>query len=135
MVELYNSALALKQFNGFSVVSTPVEHNEESLAYKITDAEGTSVVYSGDTDYSDGLVELAKDADILICESSLPDGLKVDGHLTPSLAGTIASRAHVKKLVLTHFYPECDTYDMIGQCRTTYAGPLVLAEDLMRIDV
>ncbi len=24
---------------------------------------------------------------------------------------------------------------MIGQCRTTYAGPLVLAEDLMKIDV
>jgi ribonuclease BN (tRNA processing enzyme) len=135
MVDLDNSALALKQFNGFSVASTPVEHNEESLAYKIIDADGKSVVYSGDTDYSDGLIELAENADILICESSLPDGLKVDGHLTPSLAGTIASRAHVKKLVLNHFYPECDTYDMIGQCRTTYAGPLVLAEDLMRIDV
>ena len=135
MVELDNSAPDLKRFDSFSVASTPVEHNEESLAYKIIDADGKSVVYSGDTDYSDGLIELAENADILICESSLPDDLKVDGHLTPSLAGMIASRANVKKLVLTHFYPECDTYDMIGQCRRTYTGPLVLAEDLMKIDV
>jgi ribonuclease BN (tRNA processing enzyme) len=72
---------------------------------------------------------------LLICESALPDALKVPGHLTPSLAGKIAAEARVGKLVLTHFYPECDYEDMAGQCRRTYGGPLVLAEDLMEIDV
>ena len=57
------------------------------------------------------------------------------GHLTPSLAGEIASAARVKKLVLTHFYPECDRADISDQCRKTYSGPLILAEDLMRINV
>jgi ribonuclease BN (tRNA processing enzyme) len=93
------------------------------------------VVYSGDTDYSDNLVYLAKDSDLLICESALPDQLKVDGHLTPSLAGKIATRANVKKLVLTHFYPECDQADIEKECRKTYSGPLVLAEDLLKIEL
>jgi ribonuclease BN (tRNA processing enzyme) len=65
----------------------------------------------------------------------MPDALKVPGHLTPSLAGDLAGRAHVKKLVLTHLYPECDQIDIAAQCRRTYPGPLVIAEDLMRIKV
>ncbi|MDY6953524.1 MAG: MBL fold metallo-hydrolase, partial [Thermodesulfobacteriota bacterium] len=94
---------------------------------------GCSVVYSGDTDLCENLVTLAKDADLLVCESALPDEMKVPGHLTPSLAGHIATRAGVKRLVLTHFYPECDTVDVFAQCRKTYQGDLVLAEDLMEI--
>jgi len=47
----------------------------------------------------------------------------------------IATRASVGKLVLTHFYPECDNVDMAAQCRKTWSGPLALAEDLMTITV
>jgi ribonuclease BN (tRNA processing enzyme) len=59
--------------------------------------------------------------------------MKIPGHLTPSLAGQIATRAGVKKLVLTHLYPECDAVDVSAQCRKTYQGPLVVAEDLLEI--
>ena len=65
----------------------------------------------------------------------MPDELKIPGHLTPSLAGDMATRAQVKKLVLTHLYPECDRVDLRAQCRKTYQGPLLIAEDLMRIEV
>lgn len=54
---------------------------------------------------------------------------------TASRAGRIASLAGVGKLVLTHFYPECETADTIGQCRKTYDGLLVLAEDLLESSV
>ncbi len=111
----------------------PVEHNEESLAYKITGNNGCSVVYSGDTDFCDNLIEISYDADLLICESSLPDELKVKGHLTPSAAGEIAAKAKVKKLLLTHFYPECDDVDIMALCRKTYTGELIIAEDLMKM--
>lgn len=122
-------------FEGFTVTTLPVEHRPESVAFRVTAADGRSVVYSGDTDFSENLIALAQNADLLVCESALPDQLKADGHLTPSEAGRIASRANVKKLVLTHFYPECDQTDMIAQCRRTYAGPLVLAEDLLTIQL
>jgi ribonuclease BN (tRNA processing enzyme) len=96
---------------------------------------GTSVVYSGDTDFSDNLVALSQNTDLLICEAALPDSLKVKGHLTPSLAGQIASNAQVKQLVLTHFYPECDDVDIEKECRKTYSGPLIIAEDLITIEL
>jgi ribonuclease BN (tRNA processing enzyme) len=122
-------------FDTIRVDSTPVVHRPESLAYRLTGIDGKSVVYSGDTDESDALVTLSKGADLLICEAAKPDELKKVGHLTPSLAGRIGRLAHVGKLVLTHFYPECDTADMIGQCRKTYSGPLMLAEDLMVVAI
>lgn len=134
IVELDNTNHDMRRFDNFKVESIPVEHNPESIAYRITGSDGISVVYSGDTDFSDNLVILSKDADLLICESALPDELKVKGHLTPSLAGEIAKRANVRKLVLTHFYPECDQADVEKECRKTYSGPLVLAEDLIKIE-
>ena len=119
----------------FDVDSLPMEHTDMSLAYRITGPNGKSVVYSGDTDLCDNLVTLAQGVDVLICESALPDEMKVKGHLTPSLAGKIATQAGVKKLVLSHFYPECDAVDVAEQCRKTYHGPLELAEDLIEIQL
>jgi len=135
IVELDNAGYDMRRFDGFKVESSPVDHSDESIAYRITGPGDMSVVYSGDTDFSDNLITVSKDADLLICESALPDELKVKGHLTPSLAGRIATEANVRKLVLTHFYPECESIDMEKQCRKTYGGPLLLAEDLMTIEI
>jgi len=135
IIELNNRGPDTWHFDNFAVASQPVEHIDSSIAYRITSPGGKSVVYSGDTDVSENLVALSKDADLLICESALPDELKVEGHLTPSLAGEIAARANVRKLALTHFYPQCDLVDIEQECRKTYAGPLVLAEDLMKIEI
>ena len=134
-VELDNRSKDSINFRGFAVESAPVDHNPESIAYRITSADGSTVVYSGDTDYSENLIALATGADLLICESAQPDSLRVKGHLTPSLAGEMATRAGVRKLVLTHFYPDCENTDLVAECRQTYGGPLILAEDLMRIEV
>lgn len=135
IVELDNKGPDSWHFDDFRVESRPMEHIDSSIAYRITGPGGKSVVYSGDTDVSENLVVLSKDADLLICESAFPDELKVQGHLTPSLAGETATRANVGQLVLTHFYPQCDLVDIEKQCRKAYAGPLVLAEDLMQIEL
>jgi ribonuclease BN (tRNA processing enzyme) len=123
------------RFKDFTVDSIPVKHNPESIAIRITDTHRASVVYSGDTDYCENIITLAEGANILICESALPDDQKVAGHLTPSLAGDIASRAGVGQLVLTHFYPECDQVDMRKECRKTFSGSLLLAHDLMKLEL
>ncbi len=133
--ELENTSRDLLRFKEFAVESAPVEHNEESLAYRITSSSGSSVVYSGDTDYSENLIDLSQKADVLICESALPDNMRVKGHLTPSVAGEIATKARIGKLILTHFYPECDQVDIEQECRKTYSGPLTIAQDLLRIEI
>ena len=135
IIELNTEGSDSAHFTDFQVTSIPVEHNPESLAYRFSGPQGGSVVYSGDTDYSENLIQLARDADVLICEAALPDDMKVEGHLTPSQAGDIASRARVSKLVLTHFYPECDQTDIVSQCRKSYSGPLILARDLLTIPI
>lgn len=109
------------------------EHKPESRSYRFTDSSGFSCVYTGDTDYCPSLISLAKEADILICECAMPDELKVPGHSTPSVAGTMAAAANVKKLVLTHLYPECDKVDIEAQCRKTFGGEITVAKDLMMV--
>ena len=135
IIELSTAWKDVRRFSGFEVASIPVNHTPLSLSYRITGSSGLSVVYSGDTDFCENLIEISKEADLFICESSLPDALKVKGHLTPSLAGEIARRANVRKLILTHFYPECDQADIEKECRGTYAGPLILSKDLMRMEL
>jgi ribonuclease BN (tRNA processing enzyme) len=94
-----------------------------------------SVAYSGDSDACDALVNVAQEVDLFICESAMPDALKVPGHMTPSLAGRMATRAGAKRLVLTHLYPECDGEDLVKQASGTYKGPVTVAEDLMSFDL
>jgi ribonuclease BN (tRNA processing enzyme) len=121
---------------GFTLRAFPVNHTPQSVAYRVEDpAEGKSIAFSGDTDVCEGLVEAARDADLAVIESSFPDGRKVAGHLTPGEAGEIASRSNARRLLLTHFYPECEGEDMLQQCRKYFAGEILLAEDLLRITV
>jgi ribonuclease BN (tRNA processing enzyme) len=122
-----------KEFATFTILSAPVNHTPHSLGFRIEDGSGKVIVYSGDTGYCEEIVDLARDADLLILESSFPDGQGIEGHLTPSQAGDIATRSGVKRLLLTHFYPECLKSDTETQCRKTYQGELILATDLMSL--
>jgi len=128
--ELVENALLFKTLK---ITSKSVAHNPEIVGYRIQLKNGKSITLSGDTDYCYNIVSLASDTDILILECSFPDEMKVEGHLTPDLAGRIASESHSKKLILTHLYPVCDRYDILGQCRNRFNGEIVIAEDLMRV--
>lgn len=132
LVEIEPGLNSLLEINHISVTWGPVNHNPESLAFRVSDGKH-SLVYSGDTDVSQDLVALARGADVLICESAFPNEQKVPGHLCPSAAGQIARQAQVGKLVLTHVYPACDSVDMIKQCRKSWTGPVEIAEDLLPI--
>ncbi|MBI9077252.1 MAG: MBL fold metallo-hydrolase [Desulfatibacillum sp.] len=132
IVEMDTTGPDMRNFADFTLETRPMDHTDQSVGFRIN-AGGKSFVYSGDTDYCQDLVDLSMNADLLLCECAMPDALKVPGHLTPSRAGDIAARAGVKRLVLTHFYPECDKTDVAAQCRTTWDGPLDLAQDLMEI--
>ena len=111
------------------------KHTQESIAIRMQAPTGRSIVYSGDTDYSEDIVSLSQSADLLILEASFPEGQKVKGHLTPSEAGMIAEKAEVGKLVLTHFYPECLGTDIGAECRKNFTGEIVLASDGLRVIV
>lgn len=121
-------------FGTWHLTVRSVPHTDASLAYRIDSEEG-SIVYSGDTDYSQALIQLAQGVDLLILECAFPEGHKVTGHLTPSLAGEMAAQADAKMLLLTHFYPACRGKDLITPCQKHFSGKILLAEDLMRLPV
>ena len=133
--ELKTGEKGKKEFDNFNIVSAPLNHSPDSIGIRIEDNSGRVLVYSGDTAYCEEIVDLATGADLLILESSFPDGQEIAGHLTPSQAGDIATRSEVKRLLLTHFYPECLRSDRETQCRKTYQGELFLATDLMPLSV
>ena len=124
-----------KNYEHFQMMSQPVMHTPASLAYRITGRSGKSFVYSGDTGFCDEIITLAQGTDLFITECSFPDGEGKEGHLTPSLAGRIATLAEVKKLLLVHFYPEVLESRLGRDCRKTFTGELVLAEDLLHVYV
>jgi ribonuclease BN (tRNA processing enzyme) len=122
-------------FGGMRILSAPMAHLPESVGYRIEWSDGKSLVISGDTDYCENLITLASNTDLLVLECSFPDGKKVDGHLTPSLAGRIARESNCKRLLLTHFYPVCDQHDILTQCKQVYSGEVLLSEDLMKVRI
>ena len=119
---------------GIGVSTTPVAHRPESLAFRL-DTEGLSLVYSGDTGWSDGLAELAQGADWLILEATRPDNDPVEGHLTPSQAGRLAQRAGVKRLLLTHLSLKHGRADPALVARREFDGHVIAASDGLVLDL
>lgn len=68
--------------------------------------EGKKVTVVMDTKLNDNAIKLSADSDLLVCESTYAereaDYASNYKHLTASQAATIAKKAKVKKLVLTH---------------------------------
>jgi len=68
---------------------------------------GRKFVYIADTVLCENAIRIAKDADVLVSESTLEGGMEEKagkiGHMTCCQAAEIAKRANAKKLVLTHF--------------------------------
>lgn len=124
-----------KKFGLQQVTFKKVRHIEMSRGYRFENSVGKSVVLSGDTDYCQGMIELGREADLMILECAMPDGEKIAGHLVPTLAGKLAQEAECKTLCLTHFYPPCDLDVMRKTVSELYKGELVLAHDLMEFDL
>lgn len=133
--ELDVTTTVCRDYPNFSIITRPTDHTPNSLAYRVESQAGKSLVYSGDTGFCEEIVELATGSDLLILESSFPDGEEVEGHLTPSQAGHLASLAGAKRLLLTHFYPECLRTDIAAQCRKIYKGELIVGSDLLHIHI
>jgi ribonuclease BN (tRNA processing enzyme) len=89
---------------GLRVTAFPVVHYDmKAHAFRV---EGDRVLaYSGDSGPCNALGELARDADLLVCEatlqSSVADG-PTRGHLTPEEAEAAAVQGGAKRILLTH---------------------------------
>ncbi|MEM2214372.1 ribonuclease Z [Candidatus Nezhaarchaeota archaeon WYZ-LMO8] len=100
---------------------------------------GLKIVYSGDTALMQEMIEISRDADLLIHEATFDDTLQEmavnELHTTASQAATIAREAGVKKLVLTHISPRYeDPTILLTQAKKIFDNTII-AEDLMNIEL
>jgi ribonuclease BN (tRNA processing enzyme) len=119
---------------GLRVSWAPVEHRPESIAYRLEGDNG-AFVYTGDTEYAESVVELAKGAHTLLIECSFPDDAPVPGHLTPSSVARIAREADVERVVLTHLYPPADALNLTQEVGRGFDGEVLVAEDGLEFGV
>ena len=113
---------------GCSLTWAPSDHRPESIAYRL-DSDRGSFVYTGDTGYTESVVELARGADTVLIDCTFPDTRPFPGHLTPSGVARIASEAGVERVVLTHLSPEAERRDLVSEVAQGYAGEVIVAED------
>jgi ribonuclease BN (tRNA processing enzyme) len=113
--------------------STP--HTEESVAIRVADAEGRSLVYTADTGYSESLAEFAANVDLLILECSFPRDKPVQTHLDFEEALRLATLAKPRTLLLTHLYPSWDGIDLESEAGKLWPGKVVAAYDGLRLEV
>ncbi|MGM8214720.1 MBL fold metallo-hydrolase [Bacillaceae bacterium W0354] len=118
------------QIGPFTFHFLKTKHPKSCYAMRVTDGE-TTMVYTADTSYFDGLVDFARGADLLIAESSFykgMDGSKA-GHMTSEECGKLAQRANVKQLCLTHLPHFGDHNDLAKQAGEQFNGEIQLAKE------
>ncbi len=107
--------------------------NAKDVTYTKT---GKKIVFTGDTAYCASVVEEAKDADLLVHDSTFAEGEKQQAvdtkHSTSSDAGRAAKKAAVKQLLLTHFSAryEKDKSALLGEAKKVFANSLLAKEGL-----
>jgi ribonuclease BN (tRNA processing enzyme) len=115
------------------IFSTP--HTRESLAIRLTDNDGTSLVYTSDTGYSEELATFARGADLLLLECSFWRHKPTPKHLELDEAMQLAQLAQPRKLILTHLYPEWDDVDLESKAGELWPGRTIAAYDGLRVEI
>ncbi len=91
------------EIGGLRVTPFPVVHDERAgpcLGYRF-EAEGKVIAFSGDTEWTDTLIDIGHEADLFICESYTRDK-PVATHMALSSLERRLGRIRPKRLILTH---------------------------------
>jgi phosphoribosyl 1,2-cyclic phosphodiesterase len=125
---------------------TSSEHNHPGVAFSYrAEIEGKVIVYVTDVEHQDEIdkrvVEIAKDADILIHEAQYtPEELEMHkgwGHSSWMQAIEVAKAANVKKLFITHHDPDHDDLfldNIEKECKRHFDN-VELAKDNLEIEL
>lgn len=112
-----------------------VQLDEVSLFKK-----GQRFAFVMDTRLTDNCFELAREADLLVCESTYLESeareARDHGHMTARQAGIVAREAGARRLVLTHFSQRYgSTRPFVEEARGEFEGEIFAVRDGDRVSV
>ena len=113
--------------------STP--HTRESLALRLTDESGASLVYTSDTGYTEALAKFAEGVDLFMMECSFHRNKPIETHLELKDAMQLAQRAAPRRVLLSHLYPEWDGIDLAAEAKKLWPGETIGATDGLRLNI
>ena len=91
--------------------------------------KGSKLVVVGDTGRTDNLIEVCKEADAVVIESTYldeeQDMAKQFSHLTARMGAELAVKAGVKKLILTHISRRYRGKDVLAEAQTVFPNTVV----------
>lgn len=107
--------------NNINVSFYQTQHSIKTFAMNIIKGN-IKLSYSADAGYEENISLFFQDADILICESSFLKHQKNSNinHLSAEEAAMIAKKSNVKKLILSHFWPEIDKLDYLIEAKNIF---------------
>lgn len=119
---------AVFEIGPFRVEAYEMTHiGVNSLGYRI-EAGGHTFAFTGDTGPCENAVELARGADLFLCEATYQDHQdRTFFHLSASQAAEHAAAAGVRRLVLTHITPDLDPGTSLEQASTAFDGAIDVA--------
>jgi ribonuclease Z len=100
---------AVLESDAWRVTASPVDHAVPTVGLRFDHASGSSVAYSCDTAPCEHVVELAREADILVHEAT---GHQPGVHSSVEEAAETAAKAAVHRLLLVHLPPGLDDGDL-----------------------
>lgn len=98
--------LTTTEVNGIAVATHQVEHACGGPPFALRfECEGKVIAYTGDTEWTDALIDVSRDADLLIAEA-LTFERRIKYHL--DYASLVANRARItaRRVILTHMGPD-----------------------------
>lgn len=108
-----------------------VKHYVPSYAMAIT--AGSTLAFSADAAPCPSLVELARGADLFLCEGAInrredddPNG-DSRGHMTPLEAAEIGREAGAARMLLTHYRWDANRDEVLEPARAAFGGPIEFA--------
>jgi ribonuclease BN (tRNA processing enzyme) len=99
---------------GHVVTARAVNHYGESAFGLRVENNGSVLAYSGDSGPTPSLVELSRDAGVLLCEATLLEPEHgPHGHMSADEARALAAQAGVERLLLTHRAVEFEVDELV----------------------
>ena len=103
---------------------TAVRHAVPTMGVRITGEDGSSLFYTGDTGWFDGLVDAAQDAGMLLADACLRDesnAKALKNHMTVAQVLALRQKANCEIAILTHLYFDGTPYPPIIDRQAFYA--------------